>query len=333
MSLAISKAWQYQGLTYPNPAVGALVVYRDKIVALEAHQRAGSSHAEPLALLSAYESISKKSIEFDRFDAMLAHKFLLELPKGFFGDTTLYITLEPCSHIGKTPSCASLLAELKPKRVIIAQKDPIESHSGGIERLIEARIEVELEEDRGARELIEPFLIWQKRAFVLFKLAQTTNGRIGGGYLSSKESLTSVHQIREVCDTLLIGGNTVRVDRPTLDCRFIDAKAPNIKIYSHSDNFDRDIPLFNIPNRAVDVVDTLEFLDSPSFVLVEGGEGMLEAIGDRVDWLLLYQTPMVSSHPLGYNIDMGLEFLHTDKKGVDMMIWSCIDRGRDRCWL
>ncbi len=332
MSLAIDRAWHYQGLTYPNPAVGALVIYKDEIVAIEAHQRAGTSHAEPLALLSAYESITQNPIEFDRFDALLAHKFLRELPKGFFRDITLYITLEPCSHIGKTPSCASLLAKLKPKRVIIAHKDPIDSHSGGIERLIEAGIDVVVgvEQER-AKELIEPFMIWQKRAFVLFKLAQTTNGKIGGGYLSSKESLTSVHRLREVCDTLLIGGNTVRVDRPTLNCRFTDAKAPNIKIYSHSDTFDRDIPLFDIPSRAVEVVDSLEFLDNPSFVLVEGGEGMLRAMGDRVDWLLVYQTPKLSSHPLGYSVDMRLKFLHIDKKEIDVMIWSSIDKDRDRC--
>jgi len=95
-------------------------------------------------------------------------------------------------------------------------------------------------------------MIWQKQAFVLFKLAQTTNGRIATnnneGYLSSQASLLHVHQLREVCSILLVGGNTVRVDRPTLDCRFTQGKAPDVVIFSREDTFDRDIPLFHIKN-------------------------------------------------------------------------------------
>jgi diaminohydroxyphosphoribosylaminopyrimidine deaminase/5-amino-6-(5-phosphoribosylamino)uracil reductase len=176
--------------------------------------------------------------------------------------------------------------------------------------------------EEACKYLLEPFMIWQKRAFVLFKIAQTTNGRIGGGYLSSQASLTHVHQLREVCDTLLIGGNTVRVDRPTLDCRFIKGKAPNTKIYAKEDNFDRDIPLFGIENRDVEIVDNLDFLDKPSFVLVEGGEGMLEALKEKIDWMLIYQTPKLSTNNLTYNTSMNLEFLHQSKKDVDLMIWS-----------
>lgn len=172
------------------------------------------------------------------------------------------------------------------------------------------------------KSLIEPFMIWQKRAFVLFKLAQTSNGRIGGGYLSSQASLTHVHQLRGVCDTLLIGGNTVRIDRPTLDCRFTSGKAPDIQIYSKKDNFDREIPLFAIPNRKVEVTNNLDFLDKPSFVMVEGGEGMLEALKEKIDWMLLYQTPKLSTNTLTYNTTMNLTFLHTAKNDVDIMIWS-----------
>jgi len=170
--------------------------------------------------------------------------------------------------------------------------------------------------------LIEPFMIWQKRAFVLFKLAQTSNGCIGGGYLSSKASLRHVHQLREVCTALLIGGNTVREDRPTLDCRFIKTDAPDVIIYSKQDNFDRDIPLFSVKNRNVEIVNQLDFLDRPSFVLVEGGEGMLNAVKGKIDWILIYQTPKLSTNNLTYNIDMNLSFLHQAQKDVDLMIWS-----------
>jgi len=319
MQLALNKAWEYQGLTYPNPAVGAVVTLNGKILAIEAHQKAGTSHAEVLALLKAYESLSQMTINFDIFDAKKAHQFLLNLPPKFFSECTIYVTLEPCSHEGKTPSCASLLQSLALTRVVIGIRDPIEGHGGGLQKLENTSVGV-LEEK--CKALLEPFMIWQKRAFILFKLAQTSNGRIGGGYLSSKVSLTHVHQLREVCTSLLIGGNTVREDRPTLDCRFIEAQAPDIKIYSKEDNFDRDIPLFSIENREVEIVDQLNFLERPSFVLVEGGEGMLNALKEKIDWMLIYQTPKLSTNNLTYNTTMNLQFLHQAKKDVDLMIWS-----------
>jgi len=319
MQLALNKAWEYQGLTYPNPAVGAVITLDGKILALEAHQKAGTSHAEVLALLKAYETLSNSTIDFDSSDSHKAHHFLISLPKNFFSECTIYVTLEPCSHQGKTPSCASLLASLSLKRVVIGMKDPIEGHDGGMALLKNASVGL-LEEK--CQILLEPFMIWQKRAFVLFKLAQTSNGRIGGGYLSCQESLKHVHQLREVCDTLLIGGNTVRVDRPTLDCRFTQGKAPNVIIYAKKDNFERAIPLFSVEHREVNISNDLTFLDKPSFVLVEGGEGMLNALKEKLDWLLIYQTPKLSTNNLTYNTTMNLEFLHQSKIDVDLMIWS-----------
>ncbi len=330
MQLALDEAWKYQLLTYPNPAVGAVVLYNGQIVSIEAHQKAGSSHAEVLALLSAYETISGTTIDFDRFDANLAHQFLRQLPKDFFTQCSIYVTLEPCSHEGRTPSCASLLAVLALKEIVIGTKDPIVGHDGGIDIVGRGESSVSssaltikvgiLEE--ACKTLIEPFIVWQKKAFVLFKLAQTTNGRIGGGYLSAKASLKHVHQLREVCDTLLIGGNTVREDKPTLDCRFSGGKACDVLIYSHENHFDNKIPLFEIPDREVAITKNLDFLEKPSFVLVEGGEGMLNALKEKIDWMLIYQTPKLSTNTLTYNTTMNLHFLHQAKKDVDMMIWS-----------
>ena len=323
MNLALKKAWKYQLRTYPNPAVGCLVLYNNEIIAVEAHQKAGTSHAEVLALLKAYEVISNIKIEFDRFDAHKAHDFLYTLPKEFFSECIVFVTLEPCSHVGQTPSCASLLSHIKPKKVVIATLDPIKGHDGGLKRLEEQGIAVEVGVcEKEALELLEPFLIWQKRAFVLFKIAQTSNGKIGGGYLTCRESLTHVHQIRAVCSRMLIGGNTVRVDRPTLDCRFTDDDAPHIVIYSKEDSFDRDIPLFSVPNREVDISDVLKDFDKPSFIFIEGGEGMLNALKDKLDWLLQYQTPKLSAHDSSYGVALNLEFLFQDKRGVDLLLWN-----------
>ena len=325
MQLALDKAWKYQLLTYPNPAVGAVITRNGTILSIEAHQKAGTSHAEVLALLSAYETLSGNTIDFDKFDAYKAHAFLLELPKDFFSECTIYVTLEPCSHIGKTPSCASLLEKLHLKEVIIGIKDPVSGHDGGIDIVGRGALSPAIRTGvlkEACHALLEPFLIWQKRAFVLFKLAQTSNGRIGGGYLSSKESLKHVHWLREVCDTLLIGGNTVRTDRPTLDCRFTGGRAPDVKIYTKSDDIDREIALFDVKERSVETVQNLDFLDLPSFVLAEGGEGMLKALDEKIDWILIYQTPKLSTNQLSYNIEMNLAFLHQDKKDVDLLLWS-----------
>lgn len=325
MQLALNEAWKYQLLTYPNPVVGAVITYDGKILAIEVHQKAGTSHAEVLALLSAYETMQRSKIDFDPMDALLAHDFLLALPKNFFSECTIYVTLEPCSHTGKTPSCAFLLQKLAFKRIVIGTKDPIVGHYDGIsivgQGIPTPTIKVGVLE-QACKALLEPFLLWQKRAFVLFKIAQTSNGRIGGGYLSSKASLTHVHQLREVCDTLLIGGNTVRVDRPTLDCRFSEGNALNVCIYSKQDDFDREIPLFSISDREVCITNNLDFLSKPSFVLVEGGEGMLNALKEKIDYLLIYQTPKLSTNSLIYNTTMNLQFLHQRKIDVDMMIWS-----------
>ncbi len=322
MSLAVKEAFKYQFITYPNPAVGSVVLYKGAIVAIEAHQKAGTSHAEVLALLSAYRQISGKSIDFDRFNAILAHNFLLSLPKDFFKECSIYVTLEPCSHVGKTPSCANLITTLGLKEVIIGAKDPIKSHSGGIDILEECGIRVKFLDSYEAKVLLEPFIIWQDRAFVLFKLAQTINGQIGGGYISSKNSLKHTHKIREVCSSLLIGGNTVRVDRPTLDCRFINAKAPNVIIYSKSGKLESSIPLFSVEGREVKISSKLDFLDKPSLILVEGGDGMFKAIKDKIDWFLNYQAPKIAKKSVSYYSDIELEFINASIVGDDLRIYS-----------
>ena len=162
MHLALDKAWEYQGLTYPNPAVGAVVTCNGEIVAVEAHQKAGTSHAEVLALLSAYKKLSNNTIDFDPQDAKKAHDFLLNLPVNFFSECTIYVTLEPCSHQGKTPSCASLLESLHLLRIVIGIKDPIAGHDGGIEIVgrgaLTPKIAVGVLKE-ACDDLIQPFLI------------------------------------------------------------------------------------------------------------------------------------------------------------------------------
>ncbi len=324
MQLALQEAWRYQLLTYPNPAVGSLVSCEGKIISIAAHKSAGASHAEVVALLKAYEVITGKNIDFDTNNAVYAHTFLRRLPKDFFSKCTLYVTLEPCSHEGKTPSCAALIKDLKLKRVCIATLDPIISHSGGAKLLEDAGIEVKmglLEEE--AKDLLYPFEVWQKRAFVLFKLAQTSNAKITGGIISSQTSREHTHELRALCDKLLIGGATVRADEPILDSRLAQKVAPDIYIYTkNSDTISKRMPLFNVPNRDVELGDDLSFLEKPSFVLVEGGEGMLKALKDKIDFVLFYQAPNLRAKVHSYELDMDLKFMHFQRSGQDIAIWS-----------
>ena len=118
MQLALDKAWEYQGLTYPNPAVGAVVTLGGNILAIEAHQQAGTSHAEVHALLTAYEILSKTQIDFDPKDAKQAHDFLLNLPKDFFSECTIYVTLEPCLM------CVGAIVHARVARLVYGAGDP-----------------------------------------------------------------------------------------------------------------------------------------------------------------------------------------------------------------
>ena len=314
LQLAINEAWKYQFLTYPNPAVGAVVIVKNKIF-VNAHKKAGEPHAEVNVLWDAFRAFHNTP---NLTTSKEIHEYLYQNHNNFFKDAILYVTLEPCNHYGKTPACASLIEILKPKKVVIGYKDPIKEHSGGIERL-KNKMEVVVLNDKRCFDLIEPFIKWQKR-FIFFKLAQTLNGVISGGYISSEDSLTWVHKIRNNLDLLVIGGNTVRIDRPTLDSRRVKGKNPDILIYSKQKNFDKNIPLFNIQNRKVFIEDNLEKLQNYNFIMIEGGEKLYNELKDLVDWKVFIVSPKFSSIE-NFKSDDKLEILHIEKND-DFIIWS-----------
>ena len=136
MKLAIDEAWKYQLLTYPNPAVGCVIVKDGKLLAIEAHKEAGQAHAEVNALKVAFLNFNPNSVLKIKQTSHEIHEFLIKNHNNFFNDCDIYVTLEPCNHIGKTPACANLLKELKPRRVIISVKDTNNVASGGIETLL-----------------------------------------------------------------------------------------------------------------------------------------------------------------------------------------------------
>ncbi len=200
--------------TAPNPMVGAVVVHNDRIIGEGFHRRYGKAHAEPMAISSV------KEIEL--------------LP-----EATLYVSLEPCSHFGKTPPCANLIVSKKIKRVVIACLDPNPKVAGkGVHILREAGIDVEvgvLEQE--ARQLNRRFYCFQekKRPFVLLKWAQTKDGFIDKTRKDASEKALSIsnsltrqltHKMRIENMAIMVSTNTVLLDNPSLTARFWSGKSP-----------------------------------------------------------------------------------------------------------
>ncbi|ADL12941.1 bifunctional diaminohydroxyphosphoribosylaminopyrimidine deaminase/5-amino-6-(5-phosphoribosylamino)uracil reductase RibD [Acetohalobium arabaticum] len=201
MRLALDLAAKGRGRTSPNPMVGAVIVKDGEIVGQGYHHAAGKPHAEVNALQDAADKTE---------------------------DATVYVTLEPCSHYGKTPPCTKALIGAGVSRVVAAMKDPNPKVAGrGLQKLADAGIEVEsglLEEE--AKELNEAFIkyITTERPFVILKNAMTLDGKIAtktgdSKWISGEESRRYVHRLRDEVDGILVGIGTVLSDNPRLTTR------------------------------------------------------------------------------------------------------------------
>jgi len=323
MNLAIDAAWEYQLLTFPNPAVGAVCIGSSgEILSIGAHKRAGGPHAEVYALRDAYVTLSGDESIALSDDSAQIHSYLRENHKNLFQNISMAVTLEPCAHSGKTPSCALLIRDLGIKRLFISCKDSNPIAANGVSILEEAGVECTfgIMEEKGYN-LLEPFLLGQNKPFVFFKWAQRLDGTVDHGIISSQRSREHVHALRNVCDLIVIGGRTVREDRPTLDARLVDGKAPDVLIYSRNKDFDNNIPLFSIPNRRVFIEPSLEKIKEYSLVMIEGGASMLEATEDVCDWYLCYIAPIIGggSESMGA-VTESFEVLHA-KINEDIILW------------
>jgi diaminohydroxyphosphoribosylaminopyrimidine deaminase/5-amino-6-(5-phosphoribosylamino)uracil reductase len=206
MRRALRLAARATGRTSPNPMVGAVVVRGGEIVGEGFHRAAGEPHAEVNALRKARDRAR---------------------------DATLYTTLEPCAHVGRTPPCVDAIREAGIVRVVAAMRDPDPRTDGkGFRLLRAANIEVQqglLEAE--ARRLNEGFIsrVERGRPFVLVKLATTLDGRVavtGRRYLSGKPALREVHRLRDRFDAVLVGSGTVLADDPALTVREVKGRDP-----------------------------------------------------------------------------------------------------------
>jgi diaminohydroxyphosphoribosylaminopyrimidine deaminase/5-amino-6-(5-phosphoribosylamino)uracil reductase len=203
MSLAIREAYKAKGKTLPNPAVGAVIVKNGKVISKAFHEKAGQPHAEALAIERAGDKAR---------------------------GATLYVTLEPCNHYGKTPPCTEKIIKAGIKEVVIGIRDPNPIASGGVERLKAAGIKVkENVFKKRCFELIEDFIVNVKysRPFVSLKLASTLDGFIAdekgnSKWITSKKSRTYVHKLRSYHNAVMVGIGTVLKDDPLLNVRYIE---------------------------------------------------------------------------------------------------------------
>ncbi|PAF46357.1 riboflavin biosynthesis protein RibD [Helicobacter sp. 12S02634-8] len=327
MGLCLQEAWKYQTLTFPNPAVGAMVVGKNgTILSLQAHTKSGDAHAEINALKIAYETLSQRPCPAQSSSDI--HAFLSQHHQGIFNDCSIYVTLEPCNHYGKTPPCAELLEMIKPQRIIIGAPERQGKASGGRERLEKAGICIQagvLQEE--CEKMLDPFLCYtQKGHFNLFKIAQRLNGDYKSGVISGEKSREFTHNQRTIADRLIVSGATLRTDRPILDARYAalkyGKKAPHIKVLSTRGDFDPSIAAFGVEGRCVEVCHhILELGLESGFNIIEGGWGLFESLYMHIDMVLmhcsasLYGAFEVSGFPWAGKI------VYVQQLGDDALLW------------
>lgn len=197
------------GKTYPNPLVGAVIVHNGKIIGEGYHQKAGENHAE----INAINSVKNPEL----------------LP-----ESTIYVSLEPCAHFGKTPPCSLKLKEIGFKKVVIGAMDSHDKVNGkGKKILLDAGIETisEILEEE-CRELNKRFFTYheKKRPYLILKWAESADGFLDKDFLPTKISneLASqfVHQLRSEEHAILVGTKTAITDNPSLTTRLVDGRNP-----------------------------------------------------------------------------------------------------------
>jgi diaminohydroxyphosphoribosylaminopyrimidine deaminase / 5-amino-6-(5-phosphoribosylamino)uracil reductase len=323
MGLALKEAWKYQGLTYPNPAVGCCIIgQNNELLAVEAHRQAGKAHAEVNALQSAYYKLTNDETILSLSESVQVHNYLKKNHNKIFENCKLYTTLEPCSHFGKTPSCASLIAHLGIKNVFVGSSDTNKLAENGNKILQDHGCNVYTEiMKKECDELLYPFQKSLTDKFIFFKWAQRLNGTTDDGVISSEYSRKNVHAMRDVCDLLVIGGNTVREDRPTLDARLIDGKAPDILIFSRQKEFDKTIPLFSVEDRKVFIENDFSKLSEYKNIMIEGSAKMYELSRDVVDYYLCYLALTFGGESGFENLEDKFEVLNIEKEDKDIIMW------------
>ena len=283
------------GNTAPNPMVGAVLVHDDKIIGEGYHQQYGQAHAEVNCINN-----------------------ILEENKSLINKSTLYVSLEPCAHFGKTPPCADLIIKMKIPKVVIGCRDSYKEVDGkGIEKLKAAGVEVVtgiLEKE--ARDLNKRFFTFyeKQRPFIILKWAQSSNHKIANAdysrvLISNDYTNRLVHKWRSEEAGIMVGTNTALYDNPSLTNRYWSGNNPvrividkelKIPITHHLINDGQKTIIFNkfkkedagnifyrkIEGEGSIIKQVINCLFEMKFqsVLVEGGARLLQSFIDEDCW-------------------------------------------------
>lgn len=222
------------GNVSPNPMVGAVILHDGKIIGEGYHQKYGEAHAE----------VNAVNMVIAKYDN---HTDLLK-------QATLYVSLEPCAHYGKTPPCADLIIKHQIPKVVVGCRDPFPQVDGkGIEKLQAAGVDVTvgvLEQE--CQWLNRRFFtrIQKQRPYIILKWAQTTDGFFAPAdgsqhWITGPESRKLVHQWRAEEDAILVGKNTVLADNPQLNVRYAEGKSPKRVVIDRRLELNKQLNVFD----------------------------------------------------------------------------------------
>lgn len=281
----------------PNPMVGTVIVHDDRIIGEGYHVRCGEGHAE----VNACASVKKEDEHLLR-------------------ESTIYVSLEPCSHYGKTPPCADLLVSKGFKRCVIGCQDPFAKVQGrGIQKLREAGIDVSvgvLEEE--CKALNKRFMTFhgKQRPFVTLKWAESEDGFIDG-HISNTYTQMVCHKRRAEHQAILVGRKTWEADKPSLTVREWYGSSPKRYVVS-SQSLTLPDGFHLIQTTRVEGILKRLYEDGIQTVLVEGGAELLQSFIDSGEWDECYvekgdltlcgrvKAPVLSNAALkGVNTDFG----------------------------
>lgn len=287
MQAAATLAARGRPLSRPNPAVGAVLVNKGRVLGRGYTSAGGRPHAEAVALAQAGPSAQ---------------------------NATLYVTLEPCAHdSARGPACADLVIAARPARVVIGCIDPDPRTAGaGIARLRAAGIAVDVIDHAGARASLAGYLLRtaEARPHVTLKLAMSLDGRIAlasgeSRWITGAAARAHVHASRARADAILVGGGTLRADKPRLDVRLagLEDRSPERWVLTRG----------AAPEgwQAVSDITAPGAFGAAQYLYVEGGAQAAAAFlaADRVDRLMIYRAPIVIGAGLAAIGTIGLERL------------------------
>ena len=345
MEMTVKLAEKGRGLTSPNPMVGCIIIKRGRIVGKGFHKKAGTEHAEVLAINDAGKKVM---------------------------NSTMYVNLEPCSHWGRTPPCTERIVEAGVREVIIGVKDPNPLVDGFKElkaRGLKTKIGILEKEAKKLNEIYMKY-IKTKRPFAIIKVAMSLDGRIAtktgdSKYITSREARKYVHQLRTEIDAVMVGVNTVLRDNPELTPRLFKGKDPmkivvdsNLKISKNCNLMKNPAKLIiattkkapkndikklqqkgvnviitKLKKGLVDLQDLMKQLGKHEItsVMIEGGSELnSSAIKEGiVDKVLIFAAPKIIGNGLGAIGNLGINKIDkainlkntiTKKIGQDLLI-------------